>query len=47
MKWGNRFLKIGFFKQLRELKIQRKIPGCALRIGNVPSNTCDAPSQSR
>jgi hypothetical protein len=32
-------LKTGFFRQLRELKIQRENPGSALRVGEVPSNT--------
>jgi hypothetical protein len=32
----SRLLKTGFFRQVRELKIQKKNPGSALRIGNVP-----------
>jgi hypothetical protein len=32
-------LKTGFFRQVKELKIQRKNPGSALRVREVPSNT--------
>jgi hypothetical protein len=32
-------LETGFFRQVRELKIQKKNPGSALRVGVVPSNT--------